>query len=264
MIKRFTKKGCIGLALALGLLVTVLNPATGKAADAKKIALKTEYSETNDDTWNFDSATNNMLSSSNCRVVTVKSAGRMKVSGSANSDIRIYLYNQYGAKEIVNRSTGSGQFSVIANISKGKHYLKFWATDGGAASINYKVTFSKNKIYKNSKKALKFNKYNKEYLRGCTFESASSNRKASANCRKIVVPGKRKLKLAAYTLGESNSDVRVYIYKSDGKAVLSNWQVKDGKKYKTITLKKGTYYMKFWECFGENAEFHYRLKLKKK
>lgn len=82
-------------------------------------------------------------------------------------------------------------------------------------------------------------------------------------CRVITLKASGRMKLTAYTLGESSSDIRVYIYKSDGKTVLSNWSVCDGKKYRTITLKKGTYYMKFWECTGENAEFHYRLQLKK-
>ncbi|WP_044916773.1 hypothetical protein [Butyrivibrio sp. WCE2006] len=259
-MKCMKKIACLVLAGIMS--ITLAQPMDVKAASST-ISFGTEYTETNTrGAWNYSSVTNNFPEGENCRTINTESAGRIIITGSSNADVRIYLYDSYGGSEIQNKSTSKGRFTISANVTAGAHYLKLWDTFGSGATVKYNVTFTPNKIF-TKKKGLAFNKENTEYLLGCTYTTATNNCKSSENCRKIVIPrGKKKLKITAYGLGEGNSDVRVYIYNSKGKRVLANWSVCNGKKTKTINVKKGTYYIKFWECFGDNTEFHYKLKVK--
>ncbi|SEL86644.1 hypothetical protein SAMN04487770_11964 [Butyrivibrio sp. ob235] len=255
-------KKVMGLVLAGIMSITLAQPIDVKAANTI-IAFGTEYTETNNaGTWNYNSAYNNLPDEENCRTINAESAGRITITGSSNEDVRIFLYDSYGGSEIQNQSTGTGRFTIAANVTAGAHYLKFWDVFQHNSTIKYSVTFTPNKIF-TTKKGLAFNKENTEYLVDCTYNTATNNHKSTENCRKVVISGKKKrLKITAYALGDSSSDVRIYVYNSKGKKVLANWSVRDGKRSTTIKVKKGTYYIKFWECFGNNTEFHYKLKAK--
>lgn len=260
-MKCMKKIACLVLAGIMS--ITLAQPMDVKAA-SPVISFGTEYTESsNGGTWNYDSAYNNLAEAENCRTINAPSGGRITISGSTNADVRLYLYDSFGGTEMVNRSTNKGRFTVSINVAAGAHYLKFWDTYQKNITIKYSVTFTPNKIFTKKKKGLAFNKENTEYLVGCDYNSVMNNRKSSENCRKVVIPkGKKKLTITGYGLGDRSSDIRVYVYNSKGKAILSNWAVCDGRKTKTIKVKKGTYYIKFWECFGDNTEFHYKLKVK--
>lgn len=255
-------KKVTSLLLAGIMSITLAQPIDVKAA-SPTISFGTEYTEnSNGGTWNYESAYNNSPEAENCRIINTESAGRITITGNTNADVRLYLYDSYGGSVFENRSTDKGRFTISANVAAGTHYLKFWDTYHRDITIKYSVTFTPNKIFTN-KKGLAFNKENTEYLVGCTYNSAENNRKSEENCRKVVITGKKKkLKITAYALGDNSSDVRIYVYNSKGKKLLSNWSVRDGKKSTTIKVKKGTYYIKFWECCGRNTEFHYKLKAK--